>query len=486
MLKVTEATIRLTLVIVVMLVAVGTATGQDIRANLFSTADELIAQGKDVRADVLSPKSWSKGMERYTSAAHKLAAGKNLDDIRKDLKQAEGDFKKAIKATELARVTMATFLKARDDAASVDAAGNDSELWTQAEMKFAEAGRKLEEGNVNDARKKGAEAEGLFRDAELAAIKTSFFDETRELLNKAKRDKVEKYAPGTLERSRRLLAEAEAALNENRYDTDRPRSLAMEAKYEATHALHVAKLVKMTDEKVMTREELILESEKPLTRIAGALDVKAGFDEGFTKPTDMIVAAIETSEAEQDRLTSELRDRDARIVSLTEQVSALEAKLGGASEAQKALQVQVEAQEVARRRFAQVEQKFARDEARILREGGEVVIRLVGMNFASGLSVIQPDHFSLLTKVKEATAMYPGGQITIEGHTDAYGTEEANLKLSQDRADAVAQYLLANSNLSASQVKAVGFGEMNPIANNETKEGRAKNRRIDIVIKPVK
>ena len=70
------------------------------------------------------------------------------------------------------------------------------ELWTQAEAKFAEAGRKLEEGNVNDARKKGAEAESLFRDAELSAIKTSFFDETRKLLAQAEQEKVEKYRPG--------------------------------------------------------------------------------------------------------------------------------------------------------------------------------------------------------------------------------------------------------------------------------------------------
>ena len=50
------------------------------------------------------------------------------------------------------------------------------------------------------------------------------------------------------------------------------------------------------------------------------------------------------------------------------------------------------------------------------------------------------------------------------------------------RADAVAQYLLANSPLSSSKVQAVGYGETRPIANNETKEGREKNRRIDVVI----
>jgi outer membrane protein OmpA-like peptidoglycan-associated protein len=236
----------------------------------------------------------------------------------------------------------------------------------------------------------------------------------------------------------------------------------------------------------MSREKLILEAEKPLTRIAGALDVKAEFEEGFNKPTETIIAAIESRDAELDRLASELGDRDARIEAMTAQVAQLEAKLGGASETEKALQAQVEAQNLARQRFAAVEQKFSRDEARVLRESGAVVIRLVGMNFASGQAVIRTDHFPLLTKVKEAIEIYPDALISIEGHTDAYGTDEVNLKLSQKRADAVAQYLLANSSLAPGNVRATGFGESNPIANNETQEGRAKNRRIDVVIKPAK
>lgn len=463
---------------------VATVAGQDLRSTLFSQADELIAQGKEARADVLAPKSWGLGMDRYQSAENKLKAGKNLDDIRKDLNQASGYFKSAIQATELARVTFASVLKAHDDAAKVDAAHNAAQLWNQAQDKFAEAGRKLEDGDVNDARKKGSEAESLFRDAELSAIKTSFFDETRKLLAQADQDRVDRYAPLTLARSRSLLADAEKALNDNRYDTDQPRSLAKEAKYEALHAMYVAKLVKETDDKTITREQLILDGEKPLTAIAGALNLEVGFADGFTKPTDVIVRAIEARDASQDSLTNEIHDRDERIASLTAQVDQLQTKLGGASDAEKALQAQVAAQEEAQRRFARVEQTFTRDEARILRESGNVIIRLVGMSFASGQAVIRPENFALLTKVKDAIALYPDAQIAVEGHTDAYGTEEANLKLSQQRADAVAQYLLANSTISPDRVQAVGYGESRPIATNETQEGRQQNRRIDIVIKP--
>jgi outer membrane protein OmpA-like peptidoglycan-associated protein len=458
------------------------AAGQELRSTLFTEVDGLMAEAQAVRADILAPKSWGKAMERYSSAERKLAEGKNLDDIRKDVAQATVHLGDAIKATELAKVTLAVPLKARDDATRVDAPKSAPQLWQQADAKFAEAGRKLEEGDVNDARKKGGEAESLFREAELSAIKTSFFDETRVLLERAEQDKVERYAPVTLARAHTLLDEAETALNEDRYDTDRPRSLAIEAKYEALHALHLAKLVKMTEDKVMSREELILEAEKPLARVAGALDLKAEFDEGFTRPTEAIIEAIAVSDAEKDQLASDLRDRDQQVAAMTDQVSQLESQLGGASEAQKALQDQMLVQETAQRRFVQVEQQFTREEARVLRDSGQVIVRLIGMNFASGQAVIRPDHFPLLTKVKQAIALYPGARIVIEGHTDAYGTDENNLVLSQQRADAVRQYLLANSPISADEIEAVGYGETRPIANNETKEGREKNRRIDVVI----
>ena len=74
--------------------------------------------------------------------------------------------------------------------------------------------------------------------------------------------------------------------------------------------------------------------------------------------------------------------------------------------------------------------------------------------------------------------------IIIEGHTDAFGSDELNMRLSKERAEAVMQYLIANMNLGVSRIQAVGHGENRPIASNKTPGGRAKNRRIDVVIQP--
>jgi OmpA-OmpF porin, OOP family len=87
-----------------------------------------------------------------------------------------------------------------------------------------------------------------------------------------------------------------------------------------------------------------------------------------------------------------------------------------------------------------------------------------------------------MKKVQQALSMFPGASVVVEGHTDANGSDSANLILSQDRADAVKQYLVGNFGLDAEKVSSIGYGEARPVATNETTSGRARNRRIDLVI----
>jgi outer membrane protein OmpA-like peptidoglycan-associated protein len=105
--------------------------------------------------------------------------------------------------------------------------------------------------------------------------------------------------------------------------------------------------------------------------------------------------------------------------------------------------------------------------------------------FATGSSQIETEYFALLRKVQDAIRVFPGSSIVVEGHTDSFGSDETNLTLSQQRAEAVRAYLLANMrDLPPDDIEPVGLGESRPVANNETVEGRAKNRRIDVVIRP--
>jgi len=129
-----------------------------------------------------------------------------------------------------------------------------------------------------------------------------------------------------------------------------------------------------------------------------------------------------------------------------------------------------------------LENMFTAEEAIVLRRGNEIIIRLIGLSFPSGKSTIEPEYFSLLTSVQRAIRNFSEATITIEGHTDAIGNDRYNENLSYERAAAVKQYLLANMGLDDSRITALGYGESRPIASNETNEGRAQNRRIDLVL----
>ena len=118
-------------------------------------------------------------------------------------------------------------------------------------------------------------------------------------------------------------------------------------------------------------------------------------------------------------------------------------------------------------------------------KGQNVLVRPVGLVFASGSPQIETQYFALLRKVQDAIRVFPNSLVVVEGHTDSFGGDETNLMLSRDRAEAVRAYLLANMrDLSPEDVQFVGFGESRPVANNESVDGRAKNRRIDLVIRP--
>ena len=116
--------------------------------------------------------------------------------------------------------------------------------------------------------------------------------------------------------------------------------------------------------------------------------------------------------------------------------------------------------------------------------GNDVILRLTGLSFPSGKATIQTEYFELLAAVQRAIYIFNDCYVVVEGHTDSTGEEEANLILSQERANAVRAYLIANSNsgIPATRISAEGYGESRPIATNMYEDGRAQNRRIDIVL----
>lgn len=469
---------KLSLIFMILSGIMMSLAAQDLRTDLFKEADKALKETKANRGDLLSPANFEKAMEYYRNAERDFEKGNNIEDIRKKLRAAVAYFDKANKTVKLAEVTFVNVLSARDDALKAKAPEFSSGTWKEAEEKFNEAARELEKGDVNDAKDAGSKAETLYRKAELEAIKTHYLEETRRLLKKADEMDVEDQAPQTLKTARELVEKAEKELKENRYDKDVPRSLAQQAKYEAKHAIYLSDTIKKLKDNDMKFEDLLLLSEEPLRKIAAQIDLVAKFDEGYGKVTNQIIDYIGSMQDSTAEMSQQLNR-------LNQELTAIKQQISGMSEEKTKLQQTLAARQRINEKFDQIEKTFAKNEARVLlTTDNKVIIRLEGLNFAVGKSVIEPKFFGLLTKVQNAINTFPGAKISIEGHTDSQGSDQLNQKLSQERADAVKSYLLANMSIDPSLMEAIGYGESKPIANNETAEGRAKNRRIDIVIDP--
>jgi len=108
-------------------------------------------------------------------------------------------------------------------------------------------------------------------------------------------------------------------------------------------------------------------------------------------------------------------------------------------------------------------------------------IAIYGIHFDSGKSEIKQESTQTLKNIAKFLNTHPNKKYIIAGHTDNEGNFDVNLKLSLERANAVLNELVTNYNVKETQLKAYGNGSTAPIATNTTDEGRAKNRRVEIV-----
>jgi len=104
-------------------------------------------------------------------------------------------------------------------------------------------------------------------------------------------------------------------------------------------------------------------------------------------------------------------------------------------------------------------------------------IALEGVTFEYNSAVLTSDSAAVLDEVAAGLKKYPRLRVELQGHTDSRGPDAYNLTLSQKRADAVREYLL-RAGVQSAQISAKGYGEAQPIADNATEAGRAKNRRV--------
>ena len=472
---------------------------QETAKEVFAPLEQKIMDAKGQYADVYSPNFFSDGMAAYQEAVKAFRDQEDAEDVQEAIREASNKLDKALDQTKIAQATFPDAWNARLDALESEAIKYQPEGWKDAEEAFNDAARQLERGKLDNAREDSKEAEELYRKAELDAIKNNYLVNARKLIEQADDQKADREAPQTFQRAQELLAQAEKDLNENRYDFDAARLMAQQAEYEAQHAMYLANKVRSLEKNDVTLEEMLLAGEASVTNIATAADMVAKYDQGMEPPVTRLVnhiiqyqdsaaylanayASAEKQIADLETLNEEQRKMADLL--MKEKSDALESQIAAAAKKQEELARKLAWQDEIKRKFDKAYEVFNEDQAQVFQQGTDVIIRLYGLSFPVGKAEIAPEYYPLLGSVQDAINLFDNADVIIEGHTDAQGGDKINQELSEKRATAVREYMLASTDMDQSTISATGFGESRPIANNETSDGRAKNRRIDVVIKP--
>lgn len=118
----------------------------------------------------------------------------------------------------------------------------------------------------------------------------------------------------------------------------------------------------------------------------------------------------------------------------------------------------------------------------ILKELTETGKAVLYINFDSGKATIKKESMPIVEQIAEMMKQAKEIKLSVEGHTDSDGSNESNLKLSEARAKAVVDAIVKGG-IESSRLSSAGFGEEKPIADNSTSEGKAKNRRVELIKK---
>ena len=182
-------------------------------------------------------------------------------------------------------------------------------------------------------------------------------------------------------------------------------------------------------------------------------------------------AQLSARAADAEKSAAELRTKSAEQA--RQQLDSARDQLASATEARQAAE--------ARAQEAMTQLRLSRAVEMAEEPRGTVLTIPGAFLFASNESRLQPTASDKLDKIVAALKEQQDRKILVEGHTDSTGTNEFNQQLAQERANAVASYLTSHG-IPSDKVTATGIGETRPVATNDTAEGRANNRRVEITV----
>jgi outer membrane protein OmpA-like peptidoglycan-associated protein len=210
---------------------------------------------------------------------------------------------------------------------------------------------------------------------------------------------------------------------------------------------------------------------------------------------DRAQAAAQTAEAQRAAAEQAQREAQAASAQAIQDKAAADAARAAAQQQQQQAEAEAErarqaaAQADSARQQAEAEKTQLRErlkaqlsailETRETARG--LIVNISDVLFDFNKYTLKPGAREKMAKVSGILLAYPGLKLQLEGHTDSVGGDDYNLKLSQQRADAVRDFL-ADQGVAPANVTSVGLGKSDPVASNDTNEGRQQNRRVELVV----
>ena len=457
-------------------------------AQLVVRLESDLNSARSKQVDVLAPGLYNEAQTAYMKAREALQKGARLSAISDYVAEGYARLKKAEEIAQVSRTILADANAARAKAlkAGADKLG---EPFIKVEKQYEELTRAIENDNLSYAQKNADKVQSAFRKIEISAIKNNALGDAREMMAAAEKAKLQKIAPAAYNDALQALNTADAYIDQNPYAAETIDRKAAQAEFMARRLMAISESSKKFQG--LEPEAAALYVESLMMRLSRALNSGDLRDKTVEGQVATLTGAAEAIEQNKRSLEARNQTYHKKITDLEQRLAALQglsreqelARRKLASEQETASQ-KLAAEREFNERFNEVQRYFHPDEAEVYRQGNQLVIRLRGIQFPVGRATLTPENYILLSKVQKAIQTFGQPRVTIEGHTDSTGSAEKNLELSQERADAVKTYLLANKTVPDNRISARGYGSQRPLAPNTTSEGRAVNRRIDVLITP--
>ena len=311
--------------------------------------------------------------------------------------------------------------------------------------------------------------------------------EARNALRIARIALADKYAPSTFAKAQQQLQSVEDSYA-HKSDKKSVEAAAREAVETAEEARVMAVKQKAEEDAQakIAADKRAAEAREAQARADAAAEAKRRQDaeqarlQAEAAKADAVRMKQEAEQAAAEAARQKQEADQARAAALQQQQAAQAAAQQAQAEAEKARQLAAQAEAEKAQPRAQLLPQLnsslqTRDSARGL------IVNMSDVLFDTGSYTLKPGAREKLAKVSGIVLAHPGLTLQIEGHTDSVGSDEFNQQLSERRADSVRDFL-AEQGVPASSITAHGFGKTQPVASNDTPEGRQRNRRVEIVV----